>query len=103
MSTIKVRTRGAVKHFRRAGHVFTQDQTELDVGSLTPEQLEQLRVEGAPGGMLEISGLPGLAQTEPAPKRATARDPSPTKAEVQASGDSSEPAKTSGFFGKGKR
>ncbi len=82
MSKISVKTRGP-KSFRRAGHDFSPTATELDLASLSPEQLEQLRAESGEGGMLEVTGLPGgraARGTQP-------HEPSsPSKGEMQTGG-----------------
>jgi hypothetical protein len=69
MGKITVKTRGP-KAFRRGGRDFGPEPTELDLGTLTPEQIEQIRAESGDGGMLEVIGLPGApagARVEPSP------------------------------------
>lgn len=63
MPKITVKTKGAGKTFRRAGHVFSNEATEIDSADLTPDQIEQLRAEGE-SGMLEVTGLPAASPAQ---------------------------------------
>lgn len=88
MAKITVKTRGPAA-FRRAGRDWGPQPTEVDASEFTPEQLEQLRAESEPGGMLEVTGLPAAPRGTP-PGVQVHHDAGPSKGELQTGGGKTE-------------